>query len=191
MRSGPSLWRYLILLVQSGILPCSPNSLPIKSKTNSTHCLLTSSTLVANVWLSTEPFHLSLSRLECLKAVFWAQSYSWSSSMISLTLENPLYPFADDSTLCHDIPHPSDRQVVASPLSSDQGQKPQTDQTFRIYLSILRNIGSQAPAVTTIFVVSVCRSVCLSVCLWLSPEHSSMTFDAILMKLGHKLDIMV
>ena len=32
------------------------------------------------------------------------------------------------------------------------------------------------------------RCVCLSVCLWVSPEHSSVTFDAILMKLGRKLD---
>ena len=39
--------------------------------------------------------------------------------MISLTMENPLYLFADDSTLCHDIPHPSDRQAAASSLSSD------------------------------------------------------------------------
>ena len=46
-------------------------------KANSTPGSLTSSTLVTNVWHSTESFHLlSLSRLECPKAVFWAQSYS-------------------------------------------------------------------------------------------------------------------
>jgi len=44
MRSGPSLWTYLVLLIQSGILPCSWNSLPIASKANSTHGFLTSST---------------------------------------------------------------------------------------------------------------------------------------------------
>ena len=35
------------------------------------------------------------------------------------SLENPLYLFADDSTLCRDISHPSDGQAAASPLSSD------------------------------------------------------------------------
>ena len=73
MRSGLSLWTYLELWIQSGILPCSPNCLPMESKANSTLGLLTSSTLglltsftlVDNVWLSTEPFHLlSLSRSE-------------------------------------------------------------------------------------------------------------------------------
>ena len=50
-------------------------------------------------------------------------------------------------------------------------------------------IGSQAPArVTTIFVsVSVCLSVCVSVC----PEHNSVDFDPILMKLGYVFDINV
>ena len=36
-----------------------------------------------------------------------------------LSLENPLYVFSDASTLCHDIPHPSDRQAAASSFSSD------------------------------------------------------------------------
>ena len=54
---------------------------------NDTHGLFTSSTLVANVWLSMESFHLLfLPKLECPKAVFWTKSSSWSSSMISLTL---------------------------------------------------------------------------------------------------------
>ena len=100
-------------MTQSSILPCSPNCLPIESKANSTLELLTSSPLVVNVWLSTEPFHLlSLSRQEYHKAVFKAPYYSESSSVISLTLENPLYLFVDD------IPHPSDRQTAASSLSS-------------------------------------------------------------------------
>ena len=34
-------------------------------------------------------------------------------------LENYLYLFADDSTLCHDIPHPSNRKAAASSLYSD------------------------------------------------------------------------
>ena len=77
MRSGPSLWTYLDHLMQSDIPPYSPNSLPMVFKANSTHGLLTLSVLVANVWHSTESFHLlSLSRLECPKAVFWAQYFS-------------------------------------------------------------------------------------------------------------------
>ena len=35
------------------------------------------------------------------------------------SLENPLYLFADDSTLCHTTCHPSDRQAAASSLSED------------------------------------------------------------------------
>ena len=34
-------------------------------------------------------------------------------------LEKPISLFADDSTHCHDIPHPSDRHAAASSLSSD------------------------------------------------------------------------
>ena len=40
MRSGPSLLTYLVLLIQSGILSYSPNSLPMESEINSTHGLL-------------------------------------------------------------------------------------------------------------------------------------------------------
>ena len=36
-----------------------------------------------------------------------------------VSLENPLYLFADDSTLCHTICHPSDRQAAASSLTAD------------------------------------------------------------------------
>ena len=39
--------------------------------------------------------------------------------MMSPTLENPLYLFADDSTLCQSICHPLDQQVAASLLSAD------------------------------------------------------------------------
>ena len=35
------------------------------------------------------------------------------------TMENPLYLYADDSTLCHDISHPSDRQATAFSFSTD------------------------------------------------------------------------
>ncbi len=70
-----------------------------------------------------EFFHLLfLSRLEILKVVFWALFFFWFSSMISLTLENPLHLFADDSTLCRTICHPSDWQAAASSLSADLGK---------------------------------------------------------------------
>ena len=38
---------------------------------------------------------------------------------LSNSLENPLYLFADDSTLCRTICHPSDQQAAASSLSAD------------------------------------------------------------------------
>jgi len=38
---------------------------------------------------------------------------------LSDSLENPLYLFADDSTLCRTMCHPSDRQAAASSLSAD------------------------------------------------------------------------
>ena len=40
-------------------------------------------------------------------------------SDLSNSLENPLYLFADDSTLCRTICHPSDRQAAASSLSEE------------------------------------------------------------------------
>ena len=41
---------------------------------------------------------------------------------LSDSLENPLYLFADDFTLCRTICHPSDRQAAASSLSADLGK---------------------------------------------------------------------
>jgi len=38
---------------------------------------------------------------------------------LSDSLENPLYLFADDITLCRTISHPSDWQAAASSLSAD------------------------------------------------------------------------
>ena len=64
-RSGPSLWKYLEYLIQSGILPYFANCLHMESKAISTRGFLTSSAFVANMWLSTESFLLlSLSKLE-------------------------------------------------------------------------------------------------------------------------------
>ena len=62
---------------------------------------------------------LFLSRLEFLKSMFWALFFFSFSSMIFPTLENRLYLFADDSTLCHTICHPSDQQAAASSFSAD------------------------------------------------------------------------
>ena len=50
------LLTYLEVLIQYGIQPCFPIYLPMESKANSTHGLLTSSPLVVNRWLSMEPF---------------------------------------------------------------------------------------------------------------------------------------
>ena len=94
---SPNRWRHSMSNMKSGpsldIISCFWYNLAscltlqtMASQANSTNGFLTSSTLGANVWLSTESLLLfSLSRLECHKAVFWASSYSWSSSMISLT----------------------------------------------------------------------------------------------------------
>ena len=83
MRSGLSLWTYLKLLIQSRVLPCSPNCLLAESKTNSTLGLLTSSTLLANVSLSIEPFNLlCLSRLQypmqCSRSHIISSLHQWS-----------------------------------------------------------------------------------------------------------------
>ena len=76
--------------------------------------------LTTNVRPSMEFSHPHfLSRLEFLKAVFCALFFFWFSSMISQTLENPLYLYTDDSTLCHTICHPSDQQAATSSLSAD------------------------------------------------------------------------
>ena len=41
---------------------------------------------------------------------------------LSDSLQNPLYRFADNSTLCRTICHPSDRQAAASSLTADLGK---------------------------------------------------------------------
>ena len=123
IKSEPYPWTYHVLLTQSGTLPCSPNSLPMVSKNISTHGSQTSSPVAAKVEPLMEfSYPLFLSRLEFFKAVFWALCFFWLSSMISPTLKNPLYLFADDSTLCRTICHPSIRQAAASSLSEDHGK---------------------------------------------------------------------
>jgi len=56
---------------------------------------------------------------------------------LSNSLENPLYRFADDFTLCRDIPHPSDRQAAASSLSSDLVKNHKLVKPNFAYVSIL------------------------------------------------------
>ena len=90
------------------------------SKDISTHGSQTSSPVASNVWPLMEFSHpLILSRLEFLKAAFWALLFFWFSSMISLTVENSPFLFADDSTLCRTICHPSFQQAAAYSLSAD------------------------------------------------------------------------
>ena len=121
MRSQPSPETYHVPLIWSGTLPCSPNSLPMVSKAISTLGSQTSSPVAVNVWPLMEFSHsLFLSRLEFLKAVFWALLFFWVSlKYLSDSLENPLYLFADDSTLYRTICQPSDRQATPSSLSAD------------------------------------------------------------------------
>jgi len=118
IKSEPSPKTHRVLSIRSGTLPYSPNSLPMVSKAISTHGSQTSSPVAGNVWPLMEFSHpIFLSRLEFLKAILWALCFFWFSSMISL--ENPLYFFADDCTLCHTICHPSDQQAAAYSLSAD------------------------------------------------------------------------
>ena len=64
---------------------------------------------------------LFLSRLEFLKAVsvLGPVLFLIFINDLSDSVENPLYLFADDYTLCRTIAHHSDRQVAASSLSAD------------------------------------------------------------------------
>ena len=95
------------------------NSLLMVSKAISTHGSQTSSPVAVNVWPKMEFSHsLFVSRLEFLKAAFWALFFFLVFiNDLSDSLENPLYLF--DSTHCHDISHPSDRQAATSSLDSD------------------------------------------------------------------------
>ena len=49
-------------------------------------------------------------------------SFSGFINDLSDSLENPLFLFADDSTLCRTIGHPSDWQAAASSLTADLGK---------------------------------------------------------------------
>ena len=51
---------------------------------------------------------------------------------LSDSLENPLYLFADDSTLCRTICHPSDRQAAAFSLTADLGKVTNWSNTWNV-----------------------------------------------------------
>ena len=91
--------------------------------------------IFVTVWKMEFSHPLFLSRLEVLKAVFWALFFFWFSSMISLTLENPLYLFAYVSTLCRTICHPSEWQAAASSLSADLDKITSWSNTLSLCLS--------------------------------------------------------
>ena len=55
--------------------------------------------------------------------------------MIFLTLENLLYLFADDSTLCRIICHPSDQQTAHSSLSADLNKITNWSNTWNMYFN--------------------------------------------------------
>ena len=101
-----------------------------------------SSIKINDIWT----FHLlSLSRLECPKAVFLAQSYSWCSSMISLTLWKIIYisciyllmtPFSAMTSLILQ----TGRLQPLPCLQTLKKKKSQSGQTLGICLSILTNL---------------------------------------------------
>ena len=103
--------------------------------------LPTCSTHVADMWLFTESFHLlSPLKLKSPKAVILGLVLFLI--FINDSLENPLYIFADVSTLCRDIPRPSDRQQpLPSPdLEQKRKKESQPGKTLGIRFSILTNL---------------------------------------------------
>ena len=124
MKSVPYPKTYRMLLTWSGTMPCSPNSLPMVSKAIAIHGSQTSSPVAA--FLSCRSHRVALNGV--LSSPLPVQAGVPQSSALgrvlflvvindlSDSLKNPLYLFADDSTLCRTICHPSDRQATASAL---------------------------------------------------------------------------
>ncbi len=106
-----------------------------------THGSQTSSPVAVTVWPEMEFFHpLFLSRLEFLKAAFWALFFFWFSSMISPTLWKILYiclPMTPPSAVPSVIPQTGKQQLLRSPQI---WIKSQTDPTRGTCLSIRTNL---------------------------------------------------
>ena len=141
MKLEPYPETYHVLLIQSGILPCSPHSLRLVSKDISTHGSQTSSPVAANVWPLMEFSHpLFLSRLEFLKAVFWALFIFWFSSITSLTLWKILFIsllMTPPSAVPSVIPQIGKQQLLHSLQIWTKSQAGPTRETC---LSILTNL---------------------------------------------------
>ena len=141
MRSEPSSWTHRELSIRSGIQHCSPNSLLMESKAISLHGSWTSSPITVNTWLLMEFSHLLfLSRLELLKAVFWALSFFWFSSMISPTLWKILFIsllMTPPSSIQSVIPQTGTQQLLCS---LQIWVNSQTGLTRGTYLSIRKNL---------------------------------------------------
>jgi len=79
--------RTVSLDINSGILACSKNCLPMESKANSTLGWLTSSTLIVNVWLSMKPFLLlSLSMRHLIPNLHQWSLWLWKALFMSLLM---------------------------------------------------------------------------------------------------------
>ena len=87
-------------------------------------------------------------------------------------LKNPLYLFADDSTLCREIPHPSDRQAAASSLSSDLDKNHKTGQTLGICLLTLRNRGiNQSISSLSLSLIIIARTIIANAPIYFLNNH--------------------
>ena len=126
MRSWPFLWTYLVFLIQSGILPysCKLSAHGIRGQL---HTWLTD-------FLYSRSQHVPLNGIlsSPLPVKAGVPQSSVPGPVLFLifindlfdSLQYPLYLFADDSTLCYDIPHPSYRQGSAFSLSKDLNKIP-------------------------------------------------------------------
>ena len=108
----PSLW--------SGTLPCSPNSSSgIQGHLHSrlTDFLSCRSQRVALNGVPSSPFPVQAGVPQ--GSILGPVLFLVFINDLSHSLGNPLYLFADDSTLCRTIGHLSDRQAAASSISAD------------------------------------------------------------------------
>ena len=122
-KSEPYPWTYHVLLTQSGTLPCSPNtSYGIQGHFHSwlTDFLSCHSQRVAlnGVLSSSFPVQVGVPQSSVKGPVL----FQVFINNLSDSLENPLYLFTDDSTLCRTICHNSEQQAAAFSLTADLGK---------------------------------------------------------------------